>query len=544
MLGGINTKITKLFLSDFGKFHQQEFTLSSGLNIATGPNESGKTTLRMFIRSMLYGLERERGIKARKDAYTRLKPWEYGRFQGILEFESGGRTYRLFRNFLTTEKEVVLTDLASGRQIEDVPGFLRECGLKPVTVYTNTFWVGNDCAADEVLGTELKDFLANLASGGGKLNLQKSLEWLSARKKEILRQVPEQELAKCLEVLFEKDALSEKLGRSRSNIEVHLRHEKALQAAIKAQRDKSVQLSEERKETEILERQKYVGERLLTLFCTVGAGMLGIACFLPGIWPSLALGGIGLAAAVCGLVLGLPKIRTGKEVAAVIQELEEEFTFNNQQLESCYAEMTRLLPMIEQEKLRAEQLEEQLKQCELAAERYDELKVKKQELLLEAEAIQLAAETLEQLSNELYEEFGARFAASLSDYAKAFTDHSYDTLTADEDLNLKAITNERSLELSEVSHGTGEQFYLALRFAAADVFDPEKKNMILLDDSFAAFDEQRLESAVLALSRCGRQVLVLSSTGREEAAAKRMGIKIPKMHGFSGVSVTDGGKFT
>ena len=153
-------KITKLLLSDFGKFHQEEFRLSSGLNIATGPNESGKTTIRMFIRSMLYGLERERGIKARKDSYTRLKPWEYGRFQGILEFASRGRTYRLFRNFLTTEKEVILTDLESGRQIADVTGFLRECGLKPVTVYTNTFWVGNDCAAEEVLGTELKDFLA------------------------------------------------------------------------------------------------------------------------------------------------------------------------------------------------------------------------------------------------------------------------------------------------------------------------------------------------------------------------------------------------
>ena len=136
----------------------------------------------------------------------------------------------------------------------------------------------------------------------------------------------------------------------------------------------------------------------------------------------------------------------------------------------------------------------------------------------------LAAETLEQLSDELYEEFGARFAASLSKYAAAFTDHSYDTLTADEDLILKAVTKERSLELSDVSFGTGEQFYLALRFAAADVFDPEKKNMILLDDSFAAFDEQSLESAILALSRCGRQVLVLSSTGREEAVAKRMGI--------------------
>ena len=518
-------KITRLVLSDFGKFHQEEFLLSPGLNIATGANESGKTTLRMFIRSMLYGLERERGIKARKDDYTRLKPWEYGRFQGVLEFEAEGRKYRLFRNFLTTEKEVVLTDLESGRQIEDVPGFLRECGLKSQTVYTNTFWVGNDCTTEELLGTELKDFLANLAyGGGGGLNLQKSLSWLAARKKEILRQVPEQELAECLEVLLEKETLQEQLDRSRGSMEAGLRHQQELDGAMKVKRGMLAQMSEERAETEGQERKKYFGQWLVTLLGTLGAGVLGIAFFLPGPWQPFAAGGLGLLTAFCGLFLGLPMIKKGKEAGEYKKELEEEFLSKSRQLEACYDELTRLLPAIEQDKLRAEQLEERIKQCELAAERYGELKAKKQNLLLEAEALGLAAETLEQLSDELYEEFGARFAASLSNYAKAFTDHSYDTLTADEDLVLKAVTKDRSLEISDVSFGTGEQFYLALRFAAADVFDPEKNNMILLDDSFAAFDGQRLESAILALKQCGRQVLVLSSTGREEAAAKRMGI--------------------
>ena len=97
-------------------------------------------------------------------------------------------------------------------------------------------------------------------------------------------------------------------------------------------------------------------------------------------------------------------------------------------------------------------------------------------------------------------------------------------MTADEDLVLRAVTGERNLEVSDVSFGTAEQFYLALRFAAADVFDPEKNNPVILDDSFAAFDDQRLESAILTLAKCGRQILVLSSTGQEEAAAKRMGI--------------------
>jgi|GEM_PF-2466823 len=518
-------KITRLVLSDFGKFHQEEFKLSPGLNIATGANESGKTTLRMFIRSMFYGLERERGIKARKDDYTRLKPWEYGRFQGILEFESEGKTYRLFRNFLTTEKETVLTEVKSGRQIEDVAGFLRECGLKSQAVYNNTFFVGNDCATEELLGTELKDFLANLAyGGGGGLNLQKSLAWLSARKKEILRQVPEQELAQCLEVMLGRDALQEQLAGSRRSMETGLRRQRELDGAVKVKKGMLSQTAEERVNAERLERKKYMGEWLLTLLCTLGAGLVGLAFFLPGLWLPLAAGGLGLAAAVCGLGFGLPLIKKGKEAGRYKEELEEELLLKNRQLEDCYEEMTRLLPAMEQEKFRAEQLEERLKQCELAAERYEELNAQKQSLLLEAEAVSLAADTLEQLSDELYEEFGARFATALSGYATAFTDHAYNTLTADEDLNLKAVTGEKNLEISDVSFGTGEQFYLALRFAAADVFDPEKKNTIILDDSFAAFDDQRLESAILALQTCGRQVLVLSSTGREEAAAKRMGI--------------------
>ena len=518
-------KITKLVLSDFGKFHQEEFLLSGGLNIATGGNERGKTTLRMFIRSMLYGLERERGIKARKDDYTRLKPWDYGRFQGIMEFEAEGRKYRLFRNFLTTEKDAVLTEPESGREIEDIPGFLRECGLKSPAVYTNTFWIGNDCATEELLGVELKDFLANLAyGGGGGLNLQKSLGWLQARKKEILHQVPEQELAQCLELLLEKDTLQEQLGRNRSRMEANLRRQRELDGAVKVKKGMWEQVAAKRAEAELLEQQKYKGERLLTLLCTLGAGMVGVAFFLPVPWLQVAVGGLGTAVAICGLAFGLPQMKRGKEAGIYKRELEEELLLRSRQLESCYEEMTSLLPVIEQERLRGEQLEEQLKQCELAAERYEELKAKKQNLLQEAEAVRLAADTLEQLSDELYEEFGARFAASLSSYAKAFTDHSYDTLTADEDLTLKAVTKERSLGISDVSFGTREQFYLALRFAAADVFDPEKKNMVILDDSFAAFDEQRLESAVLALKQCGRQVLVLSSTGREELAAKRMGI--------------------
>ncbi len=517
--------IKRLVLSDFGKFHQEEFQLAPGLNIATGANESGKTTLRRFIRSMFYGLERERGIKARKDDYTRFKPWEYGRFQGILELESEGKTYRLFRNFLTTEKEVILTELSTGKEINEPAEFLRELGLKSESVYTNTFWIGNTCATEEHLGSELRDYLANLAySGGTGLNLQKSLNWLSARKKELLRQVPEQELADCMELLLTKDNLQEQMVYARHAMETNVRRQKELEGAIKVKKGMSEQVAIERKQAEKEERKKFHGEWLLTLLCMMAAGLVGVAFFLP-MWQLKFVGwSLAMGALLCGLTLGLPMIKRGRLAEERKEQLGEQLTNMTMKLENYYQELTRLLPEMEQEKFRAEQMEEQLKRCEVAEERYEQLKRQQQAMLKEAEALTLAAEMLEKLSGELYEEFGAKFAGALSEYAKAFTDHSYETLTADEELHLKAVTVERSLEVSDVSFGTGEQFYLALRFAAADVFDPEKKNPMILDDSFAAFDDQRLESAILALQKCGRQILLLSSTGREETAAKRMGI--------------------
>ena len=518
-------KITRLVLSDFGKFHQEEFRLSPGLNIATGANESGKTTLRRFIRSMFYGLERERGIKARKDDYIRLKPWEYGRFQGILEFTEEGKEYRLFRNFLTSEKQVVLTDLSDGREMEYPADVLRRFGLKSEAVYTNTFWVGNSCGTEELLGAELKDYLANLAySGGGGLNLQKSLSWLAARKKEVGKQMPEKELAACEEILLTKDSFQEQLTRTAHRMDAGVQRRKELEGAINREKELSEQVASERRQAEQEERQKFQGERLLML-----SGILAVLCcagafFLPSLqWKPAGWCGC-LLLLLLGLFLGLPKIKRGRKAGIRKQELDGQLLQTTKRLEKYYEELTLLLPEIEQCKLCMEQAEEQLKRCDLAGERYEELKRQQQTLLLEAEALNLAHTTLEQLSVELYEEFETKFAVALSEYAKAFTDHSYELLTADEDLVLKAVTQERNLEISDVSFGTGEQFYLALRFAAADVFDPEKKNPVILDDSFAAFDDQRLESAVLALAKCGRQILVLSSTGREEAAAKRMGI--------------------
>lgn len=515
--------IKRLMLSDFGKFHQKEYTLAPGLNIATGANESGKTTIRRFIRCMFYGLERERGIKARKDDYVRYKPWEYGRFQGSMELEAEGETYRLFRNFLTSEKQFSVMNLSTGRESSEPNAFLKGLGLPQEAVYTNTFWVGNACVTEEFLAVELRDYLVALACGGTGLQLKKSLAWLVARKKEVSKKVPEKELEECRKLLQNKVFLTEQIERLRYTMEAMIKQQQELEERQKQVKNLIEQKAEERRQAEKDEKQKFQGERLLILFVMLGVLSGILACVLTS-WFRIAGWGMGISFILGGLLSGIPKINRGKLAGIQKEQLEEQMEQLSRQAEGYYRELMALLPKAEQNRIAMEQAEEQLQDCVTAEERYEELRQKKSRILKEADALTLAADTLQQLSKELYEEFEAKFVAALSQYAVAFTDHAYETLTADETLCLKAVTGERSLEITDVSFGTGEQFYLALRFAAADVFDPEKKNPMILDDSFAAFDDQRLESAILALNRCGRQILLFSSTGREEAAAKRMGI--------------------
>ncbi len=519
-------KIRRLVISDFGKYHQQELTLSDGLNIATGANESGKTTLRRFIRSMFYGLERERGIRARNDDYTRYKPWESGRFQGMLEFEAEGKEYRLFRNFLTTEKEAVLTELSSGKGLAAPDTFLKEQGIPSEAVYENTFWIGNECATEEVLAEELRSYLANAArSGGAGLNLQKSLAKLAAQKKQLEKQIPEQEIVEAMELMMKGRALADRLAAIRTSKDELLRRCSNAETSIKKYKAELEIVTEKKTvlEKELKRQKKKEGLMWGCVPFWIIVLLLGAFLFQSpvAVMTGAAVCGIGLCITVPGAVYIQ---RKGKTLLKKQEGLLNTQELLQKELQFSYEELTKLLPEAEQEKMRLEQAEEQVKVCEAAEKRYEILMKEKKERMKEIAAVEFAINTLNRLSADLYEEFGAKFIAALSGYARDFTDHAYVKLTADENLTLRAVTEDRTVTVTDVSFGTGQQFYLALRFAAADVFDPEKKNMIILDDSFASFDGQRLESALLALSKCGRQILILSSTGREEALAKRMGI--------------------
>jgi len=93
-------QINELLLKNFGKFHDRQINLEEGINLIHGENESGKSTIHTFIKGMLFGIERGRGRAAQNDTFSIYEPWDNPNYySGTLKFASGGKHFRIERNF-------------------------------------------------------------------------------------------------------------------------------------------------------------------------------------------------------------------------------------------------------------------------------------------------------------------------------------------------------------------------------------------------------------------------------------------------------------
>ncbi len=68
-------QIKELQINNFGKLKNKKIEVKNGINIISGKNESGKSTLLKFITSMLYGISKNKNGKRISD-YEKYSPWE------------------------------------------------------------------------------------------------------------------------------------------------------------------------------------------------------------------------------------------------------------------------------------------------------------------------------------------------------------------------------------------------------------------------------------------------------------------------------------
>lgn len=92
-------KIKKLKINSFGKLENTEIEFSDNINIISGKNESGKSTLLKFIVSMFYGISKNKNGKTIPD-FDKYKPWEKDEYSGKLTYTlDNNNEYEIYREF-------------------------------------------------------------------------------------------------------------------------------------------------------------------------------------------------------------------------------------------------------------------------------------------------------------------------------------------------------------------------------------------------------------------------------------------------------------
>ena len=153
-----------------------------------------------------------------------------------------------------------------------------------------------------------------------------------------------------------------------------------------------------------------------------------------------------------------------------------------------------------------------------------EAQQKEASLSRELEAASLAAEAVREISEGLRDSFGSSFNELLSEEICLTTDGRYSAGRVDEDLNIEVMSGLDYVPVSALSTGTMQQLYLALRFASARLFFGDEKVPVLLDESFAYSDPERMRSALSAIAdREGQQVILFTCRPDEKEILDGLG---------------------
>ena len=140
----------------------------------------------------------------------------------------------------------------------------------------------------------------------------------------------------------------------------------------------------------------------------------------------------------------------------------------------------------------------------------------------ECDAMDLAAEKITELSESIGKSLGTYLNREAGELISKFTGGAYHGIEAGNGTFVYLHTSDRMVSVTEVSSGTMDQVWLALRLAAVRLVQGSRNELpILFDDSFALYDDDRMKNALKTLLELYPGQLLIFSCHRREAEALR-----------------------
>lgn len=489
-------KIRELYLKNFGKFSEKKIVLDDGINLFYGENESGKTTIHTFIKSMLFGMERARGRAAGHDAFSLYEPWDHPNYYaGTIKFESGGKKFCLSRNFDRYSRSSSLICEDDGEEFSIEQGDLEVIlnGLH-IANYDNTIAIGQmKVETNQNLAGELQNYATNYyATGNSDIDLDGAITKLQKQKREVEKQIRE--------YMNEKQQRKSVIEQEKNFVwrEIH-NHEEELEK-LEEQIDNQKAILEELESQEVKKWRVHPGE-------LIGVLVLILAMVF---WIEKPFN--YLLAIVIFLGEGLfvwNRLKDGK-VKSHEQMLEE----SRSSLQKVLWSKEQLQNGLREKQVHYSNLEEQLEEMT----ELDSFCKKKEQ---EKQALELATDKLLELSEGVQQELSIRLNEKASAILKEITGGKYTMLLVDERLRMSLIADGKKIPLEQLSRGTIDQIYFALRMAAADLLY-EEEYPVILDETFVFYDDVRLENTLRWLKANKKQVLLFSCQRREQEILNRI----------------------
>lgn len=521
--------ITELYIRNFGKLSENHFYLRDGVQVISGANEYGKTTLHAFIRAMFFGLERGRGRAAAKDDFSRYEPWDNpGSYAGVMRFTCGGRSFRLERNFARQTKQVSLVCEDDGEELSVEHGDLQMLlGGMTAELFDNTVSIGQLKASP---GQELSDALANYAAnyyetGGGEYDLGRALKRLDEKKRAARRDLRDEEEAGETErkkLLQKSRYLEEDIRRLDTEYKEKERMLRGLSVPEQTDvREKTAQREEI--EPAVGNHKGQGGGFIIGGIAGMCAGILLLLWSLwnrPGtgelsavtiltvlVSVMITVSGIFLLAAGC-----VRKFRPCRNRSAAVEECRRPAERMEEQRRLKW-ELERIRSELREKEIRRENIREQ----------YEESEKSDSQIRLEEQcrALELAVEELQKAAQVTAGSMERSMSRRASEIFSAITDGKYRSLETDRQRGITVWDGERKIPAGRLSRGTVEQIYFCIRMAAAEILTEEPLPFIL-DDVFAFYDDKRLESVLKWLSGQGKQVIIFTCHSREKELLRNM----------------------
>ena len=134
----------------------------------------------------------------------------------------------------------------------------------------------------------------------------------------------------------------------------------------------------------------------------------------------------------------------------------------------------------------------------------------------------MTKELIEDSYIEMKNNITPKFNKNLSKNIEKISNGKYKKIILNDDIFVE-LDNGSNIPIDLLSTGTVEQIYLALRLSVIDEISSEKLP-IMLDETFAYYDNERLEETLKFLSQIDNQIIIFSCTDREKEIFNKLNI--------------------